>query len=384
MPSTTYMVVDPRRDHGFRVPRPDLSVALGVPDPCTACHTDRPAAWAAGHVQAWYGRPARGSQRYAEAFAAAATGAPGAAEKLIAVTRDGEQPAIARASALERLGRFPGPATTEVVRAALGDPDSLVRRAAVEALGGADPALRVARVAPRLDDPVRAVRLAAARALADVPRERLTETQRVAYDRALAEYVAAEQFNADRPESHLNLGLLYAARGRLTEAESALEAALALDPRFTPAAVNLADLHRAAGRDAEGERVLRRALEHDPRSAAAHHALGLLLVRQRRPGDALAALAEAARLDPDRARYGYVYAVALHEAGQPERARASLGRVLARHPHDREALAAAVAYAQEQGDRRQALVLARRLAEVDPSNAEVRRLVERLEVEGRK
>jgi Flp pilus assembly protein TadD len=58
--------------------------------------------------------------------------------------------------------------------------------------------------------------------------------------------------------------------------------------------------------------------------------------------------------------------------------------VLARHPHDREALAAAVAYAQEQGDRRQALVLARRLAEVDPSNAEVRRLVERLEVEGRK
>jgi Flp pilus assembly protein TadD len=57
--------------------------------------------------------------------------------------------------------------------------------------------------------------------------------------------------------------------------------------------------------------------------------------------------------------------------------------VLARHPYDREALAAAVAYAREQGDSRQALVHARRLAEVEPSNAEVRRLVERLEVESR-
>lgn len=40
MPTTHYMVVDPRRDHSFRVPRPDLSVKLGTPNACTGCHLE--------------------------------------------------------------------------------------------------------------------------------------------------------------------------------------------------------------------------------------------------------------------------------------------------------------------------------------------------------
>ena len=139
----------------------------------------------------------------------------------------------------------------------------------------------------------------------------MSDAQRTALDRGRAEYVAAEQFSADRPESHLNLGLLYAAQRRPHEAEAALRAALEVDPRFAPASVNLADLYRATGRDAEGERVLRGALKEDPRSAAAHHGLGLLLVRQKRMAEALPELEAAARLAPERARYGYVYAVGL-------------------------------------------------------------------------
>ena len=103
----------------------------------------------------------------------------------------------------------------------------------------------------------------AARAFANAPTPGLSDAQRAGLDRARAEYVAAEQFNADRPESHLNLALFstwgasacpprrrrrFARRSRWTRASP-------------PAAVNLADLYRATGRDAEGERVLRRALE---------------------------------------------------------------------------------------------------------------------------
>ena len=50
MPERTYMQVDPRRDHSFRPPRPDLSVATGSPNACNACHTDRTAAWAAESI----------------------------------------------------------------------------------------------------------------------------------------------------------------------------------------------------------------------------------------------------------------------------------------------------------------------------------------------
>jgi hypothetical protein len=51
MPARTYMVVDPRRDHRFAVPRPDLSDALGTPNACAACHQGRTPAWAAEAVR---------------------------------------------------------------------------------------------------------------------------------------------------------------------------------------------------------------------------------------------------------------------------------------------------------------------------------------------
>jgi Flp pilus assembly protein TadD len=384
MPTTTYMVVDPRHDHSFRVPRPDLSVKLGVPNACTRCHTTRPAEWAARQVESWYGHTPRGFQRHADALGAATAGAPGATDLLQAVIRDNEQPAIARASALARLGPSPVLGVRDVVRGGLKDGDPLVRRAAVTGVEGSDPVSRVELLAPLLDDPVRAVRMEAARVLAGVPRERLTDVQRTAFDRALTEYVAAEQFNADRPESHVNLALVHAAQQRPAEAETELRTALELDPRFVPAAVNLADLYRATGRDPEGERVLRDVLKQDPSGAAAHHALGLVLVRGKRMPEAVVELEAAARLAPESARYGYVYAVALNETGRPKPAMEALLRVLARHPYDRETLSALIAYSRGQKNLTQALTYARRLAELDPTNTEARQLVEYLEAETRR
>jgi Flp pilus assembly protein TadD len=377
------MVVDPRHGHSFRIPRPDLSVTLGVPNACAQCHADRPPEWAAKRVEAWYGHPPRGHQRHAEALRKGDLGARGAAQALQAVLRDDSQPGIARASAIERLAVLPDSGLPEVVRGSLGDASPLVRRAAARALEAADPAARVELLAPLLVDPVRDVRQEAARALTGVS-DRLLQAHRTALERALAEYVAAQRFNADRPESHVNLGLLYMAQQRPVDAEAALRMALELDPRFAPAAVNLADLYRASGRDPDGDRVLRAALAQDRPSAAAHHALGLLLVRQKRLPEAIAELEAAARLAPESARYGYVYAVALYDTGRPQQAQAALAQVLARHPHDRPTLSALVGYALERGDAGRALEHARRLAELEPSNSDVRRLVERLTAEQRR
>jgi hypothetical protein len=49
MPARTYMVVDPRRDHSLRIPRPDLTVTLGYAQ--RGCHQDRDAKWAATTVE---------------------------------------------------------------------------------------------------------------------------------------------------------------------------------------------------------------------------------------------------------------------------------------------------------------------------------------------
>src|SRR5262245_35719095 len=117
-----------------------------------------------------------------------------------------------------------------------------------------------------------------------------------------------------------------------------------------PAHVNLADLYREEGRDADGERVLRRALALEPASADAHHALGLLLVRQKRSTEALAELAKAAERDPERARFAYVYAVALDGFGQPAEALRVLQEAQRRFTGDRDILAALAHLTAKSGD----------------------------------
>src|SRR5262245_44621049 len=191
MPVTLYMLVDPRHDHSIRVPRPDRSVTLGVPNACTGCHTDRKPDWAAGKVRDWYGRDAGGYQRFAEAFHGAENGVPAAAGELAALIRDPSAPGIARASALARMSGDLGrsPAAADTLKRAAGDPDPLVRRAAVAALDFLPPDARIGPAVPLLVDPVRIVRIEAARVLAPVRSEALSQDARAAYERAAAELV---------------------------------------------------------------------------------------------------------------------------------------------------------------------------------------------------
>lgn len=341
MPQTTYMVVDPRRDHSLRVPRPDLSITLGTPNACNGCHRGKDARWAADALQGWTGHPPRGFQTFAEAFTQAQRGSPEAGPSLARIAGDPAQPAIARATALEALERYPSPTTLEVARAGLGDRDALVRRASIQTLAALPPAQRLGLLAPLLDDPVRTVRLEAASALADAMGE-AGPSQQAAFARAALEFEAAQHFNADRPEARASLGSFYARQGRYDAAEAQLKSALALDPAFVPAYVNLADLLRVQGRDGDGEGVLREGLQKLPEAAALHHSLGLTLVRLGRHGEALAELQRATRLAPADARYAYVYAVGLNSTGQARAALAEIERGLKQHPDDRELQTAAL------------------------------------------
>jgi predicted CXXCH cytochrome family protein len=376
MPARTYMAVDPRRDHSFRIPRPDLSAALGTPDACTACHSDKAPQWAAEHVKAWHGAPKPGVIQFGEVLHAGSLGAPGARARLLAMAQDTSHPAIARASALARLDRIINPAALETLRRLLRDPDPLVRRAAVSAYAGAPvPARR--DLLPLLDDPIRDVRLEAARRIAELPARSLSAEEQSRRERGVNEYVASQRSSADRPEAHHNLGLLFMNVGRPAEAESELKAALELDPSFVPAAVTLADLYRALGRDAEAEPLLRGMIERQPSAASPHHALGLWLVRAGRRGEAIDALRRAAELAPDDPRMAYVYAVALSE---PDRTKAvaELQRSLARHPYHRETLSALAAFSRDAGARADALRYAETLAQLEPDDPGIQAFVRRL------
>ncbi|HWZ69809.1 MAG TPA: tetratricopeptide repeat protein [Stellaceae bacterium] len=379
MPSKTYMVIDVRRDHSIRVPRPDLSVSLGTPNACTQCHSDRSAEWAAQAVSAWFPRGRQTVPHFGTALHAGRSGAADAEQRLDRLILDQGQPAIARASALPLLPRVETPASEPALNAAIADPDPLVRSAAPRALSASASEATRQAVASLLRDPIRAVRIEAVRALAGTDLLSLTPELQTAMVSATKELVAAEMVDADRPEAHLNLGLLDLRRRQMPEAEAEYRTALRLDPGFVPAMVNLADLDRLRGVDQEGAELLKKAMTIEPNNADVRYALGLSLVRRHDYAGALDLLRRAHELVPDNARYAYVYAVALNSTGAPGEAMTLLEEAHQRHPADRDTLMALVSIARDKGDFALALRYARELVTLDPGNAQLRALLSDLE-----
>ena len=286
-------------------------------------------------------------------------------------------PSIARATALAALADYLSLASIDAVRAGLRSADTpLLQLGALDALTALDPRWRLPLAAPLLKHPLLAVRSQAARTLAPLRSAQLPPGLRAAFANALEDYIATQHANAERPEAWLNLGGLYAERGRFDRAQAAFRQALALQPASVPAAVNLADLYRAQNRDAEAEAVLRRALTVTPDAAAAHHALGLALVRRRQSGEARDALARAAELAPSNARYQHVYAVALNAAGRSAAAIAVLEAAHRRRPGNTDIVYALATFHHDRGELDRARHYTQKLIALAPQHPAARQLIE--------
>jgi tetratricopeptide (TPR) repeat protein len=360
MPQRTYMGVDPRRDHGLRVPSPELAHEVGAPDACTSCHADQDAAWAAAWIAERSERPSK-EVPFGRTLQAGRCGTPGAALALLELL-ESQAPPIVRATALGLLERYPGARANLRFAASLEDPDPLVRHAALGWLETLPPTQRALGRA-RLSDPVRAVRIEAARVLLDTRDVPLGPER----DAAEAEFEAAQRALLDRPEARLNLARLLSARDKAAGAEHELRAALRIDPAYVPAAVNLAELVRERS-EPEAEALLREALDAAPRSAPLEHTLGLALVRQGRREEALEWLTRAATHAPEEPRFGYVLAIALDDAGRRAEALAELERVRAESPWFRDAHLALASYQQAGGDVAAATRTLAELAAINPDD----------------
>jgi predicted CXXCH cytochrome family protein len=376
MPATNYMVIDPRRDHSMRVPRPDESVALGVPNACNRCHRERGAAWAATAVRKWLGRDAIGYQTFARAFRGAEAGDPSVAPTLAQIAADTSQPPIVRASAAARLAEL-GPFDPSLAGELARDPDPLLRLAATRLAEALPPDARAGQVAPLLKDPLRTVRIQTARVL-PAAQGAIAENLEAAWQTASDEFLATLRYTADRPESRVALGNFLSAEGKTDEAQAAYSKALALDPEFVPGYANSADLWRGTGRDEQAAAVLEQGIARVPRSAALHYALGLTRVRQHQQAAALDALKRAAELDPNDARFTYVYAVAVHSAGRVDEGIAILEQAQKRWPYDRDLLLGLASFQLEAGKTGAARQTARALIAAYPSDPDAKALAEQL------
>ena len=375
MTSTTYMGVDDRRDHSFRIPRPDLTLSTGSPNACNQCHDNQDVSWAVNAARAWYGDSDK--PHYAEAIYAGRTGSPSANDLLVSAISNDEYPGIARATALSLLRP---PYTGEIVaeiRRNLTNSNSLIRSAALSALSNAAPELIAEWGVHMLADPVRSVRIEAARALsplqASLPSQFLLNF-RIANE----ERIAAQNAIAERPEAHMNLGNAHSEAGDAPQAEAEYLTALRLEPRAAAARVNVAELYTQLGRHDEAEQVLRDGIAMNADEAVLHHSLGLMLVRNSQQEAALEELETAARLQPEVSRFVYVYAVALNSLDRSDEAIATLRDATGRFPADYDIHWALATMLRDQGREDEAREVAATLLELFPQVPDVQNLLQSL------
>ncbi len=377
MPARTYMVVDPRRDHSFRIPSPELTIRTGAPNACQGCHSDEDASWAAHAVETWVGKSTRGPSHFAEAIHAGRQGKAGANAALVNVINDEANAGIVRATALALLATPFTDDAAAVIRREMSSDDPLIRIAALRAIEGIAPEYRAQWAAPLLRDPVLAVRIQAVTALS-FARDTLRQSYLESFDSAEREYINAQTAIAERPEAHINLGNLYVGRGDAARAEQSYLNALGMEPRAVAARANLADLYRQTGRDADAEQLLRDGIEIDDESAALHHSLGLMLVRSGEQEAAMIELARAAELDAENSRFAYVHAVALNSLGQTEQAVSALEGARKTFPADYDIAWALATIYRDLGRADDARVVAEGLQGQFPDDANIRRLLDSL------
>jgi Flp pilus assembly protein TadD len=371
MPETTYMEVDPRRDHSIRIPRPDLSLALGTPNACTRCHlsdakiSDEKRAqlpqyrdwidaarrgdaevkaelaridkWMLESMQKWYRKETWG-ESFAYALDAGQRRAPDADVALATLAGDRKLPGIVRATAIQRRGQLVEVGSLQPETAALGDEDPQVRTAAVTRCFEYIPhvagrllsrqeeqeisdrvAPLVRQLVPLLDDPLRSVRAETGRVLARLPAQLtaalLNGNQREKLDRAIEEYVAGVLESNDRSGAHLELGVLYETLGREADALAAYRTAMRVEPRMTGPRSNLADLL-----DRICERELQRSESGQSDAQASQMQTEAKQLRQAE----LALLARDARLLPNSGSVQHRYGLSLYLNGEQEQAEQAL------------------------------------------------------------
>ncbi len=374
MPARTYMGVDDRRDHSFRIPRPDLAATLGVPEPCTVCHTDRTLEWATATLAEHFGGHER--EHFGPVFAAADAAVPRTDAELAALVTDAAQPIMVRASALARLGAYNRGYSMDAIRFARKS-EPLLRFAAPLAAASLSPDRSWRLLAPLLEDELLAVRHQTVSAL--LPTLRANPEYRQRLEPHLLKWIEDQSLNYDYPETLTNVAGAYVALGNLPEAEAALTEAIHLQANWVPGLVSLADLYRATGRDPDAGPLLEEALELTPEQPEVAYAYALWLFRQGRSNEGLPYLEQAARLAPTQRQYAYAWALALNDSGLSTQASTVLTGLLERWPDDPDLLIAAITLFRDQGRFSEALPLLDRLLQQQPGNQELLQFREALQ-----
>jgi tetratricopeptide (TPR) repeat protein len=303
MPGRYYMGNDFRNDHSLRVPRPDLTTAIGTPNACNQCHENETPRWADNYITKWYGEKRK--PHFGQIFAKARNGDENVLDKLIDIEKNGLHLPIVRATAVSLLTNYNSQESLEAIKWALNDDEPIVRYNAAHSFNSHNPEQLLESILPLLNDPIRSIRIEAGFKLSSLPKEQFPSKKKKLLENVIQEYIAVMRYSADFAASRHNLGILYTNLGKAENAAEQYYESLSIDSLFYPAKVNLSVVLNQLGRNEEAEKILRDLIKTHPEFYDSYYSLGLLLAEQNKYEEASTYLEKASELLPNRARIFY-------------------------------------------------------------------------------
>lgn len=323
MPEATFMKIDARREHSFKVPRPDVSKASGSPDVCVSCHTNKDSDWSIDIVAGW-APDHYGSDTWYHVQQQGMT-------DVMEYLADSNQSALRRATLLEQRGETLARHGLPLIEQLLRSEHSVIRESGYRVLRHGDMVGARKLAAGGLDDPKLAVRIAAFETLIMLG----VSVESVQWNRVRQEYEQYLEFQSDLPSGRVLKAQYLLATDRLYKAEKELGIALEKDHGYVPAAIQLTDILRSGGRNHEAMGVIDRTLAKSPNDGSLLHLRGLINLKLEDYPTALESLGRAAQLEPENWLFGYRYAVALYQLGDKKKARTATKSLLKRFPENR-------------------------------------------------
>lgn len=362
MPATTYMGIDPRRDHSFSIPAQPQTDA---PNACQQCHQE-PALTGPNPATEFGILNSRARKSDALALRAMSD-----------YINNREHPSIRRATLLDLASALPARLTVETLAQQLQSGDALMRRAAVDASQVLPLDMRWTVLSRHINDASADVRFSIARQLAPAL-PHLASSDALVLQTLLDEHRAQLAHSNDLPGGLASLAAIELHTGNSNNAITTLEQALAIAPDYLPALLNLAAIYRSLDNNEQEHHYLKQALSAHQDNAAAQHAYGLFLIRDNQKAQAIRHLRRATEAEPSQARYFYVYAVALDAADQTSAAIDTLQVANQRWPNHYDILMALVQYLEKSQRKAESWPYLSQLSAIAPNDPAVRQRIDQL------
>lgn len=365
MPESLYMARDPRRDHSFNSPDPQLSVELKIPNACIMCHKDKDDQWAAREVEKYYGREPK-MAKYRERTRAVQRAYDGDSRALEALLKvyAGESNPSWKATILALLDAWADDERVQAIaQSALADKEPMVRGYAVRLLG------RTGRIdlSSMLNDPVKLVRLEAAWVMKGTLKPGT---------RAFNELVRSSLYRADQPSGVMRMAQIESDHGNLEAAEQWYQKALKWDSSSAVVYRDYAVFLASHGKTEQAFDNMKKAAGLAPQDPGMWYLLGLGAVEAGKVQEALDAFSQAVKLDGNFYRAYYNRALLYHSEGRADEAIADLQYCADKDTANAEyPYTIGIIYIQA-GEKRKAYLAAAEALRRNPSHASARILLQ--------